>query len=165
MLHPHHQAALELAAEKASCGRVLPLGRYQGVAVYRSFGSDMAEVAEISVAVSGFRVHRFVCAIDCGRIAYPAAIRARIEGGVAFGLSAALKEMITNADGRVQQASFEDYPVLMPAEVSEVEVHIVVSTDPSRGLGEPGVAAQAVANALAAVTGKRPHSLPLRVDA
>ena len=105
-------------------------------------------------------------AIDCGRIVYLAAIRARIEGGVAFDLSAALKEVITIEKGRVQQASFADYPVVMLAEMPEVEVRIVESTDPPWGLGEPGVppAAQAVANALAAATGKRRHGLPLRVD-
>jgi isoquinoline 1-oxidoreductase beta subunit len=166
LLHdaPRHRAVLELAAKAAGWGSAAPAGRHRGIAVYRSFGSYAAEVAEVSVSDAGVRVHRVVCAIDCGRIVNPDIIRAQMEGGIAFGLSAALKEAITIEQGRVTQSSFGDYPILTLAEMPEVEVHIVESDEAPGGVGEPGVPpiAAAVANAVAAAKGIRLRSLPLR---
>jgi isoquinoline 1-oxidoreductase beta subunit len=161
---PRHRAVLELAATKAGWGTPPPAGRHRGIAVYRSFGSYVAEVAEVSVADAAIHVHRVVCALDCGRRVNPDTVRAQIEGGVAFGLSATLKEAITLAQGRVEQSTFEDYPILTLAEMPEVEVHIVESDEAPGGAGEPGVPpiAPAVANAVAAATGLRLRSLPLR---
>lgn len=161
---PRHRAALELAAEKAGWGGPLSPGRARGVAVYRSFDSVVAQVAEVSVAGGGIRVERMVCAIDCGIAVTPDAVRAQLEGGMAFGLSAALHEEVRIDNGRVQQASLQDYPILTMAEMPEVEVHIVPSQAPPGGVGEPGVPviAPAVANAMFALTGQRLRRLPLR---
>ena len=106
-----------------------------------------------------------MCAIDCGIAVAPDAVRAQLEGSVAFGLSAALHEEIRIDEGRVQQASFRDYPILTIAEMPEVEVHIVPSQAPPGGVGEPGVPviAPAVANALFAAAGQRLRRLPLRL--
>ena len=162
---PRHRAVLELAATKAGWGTPPVAGRHRGIAVYRSFGSYVAEVAEISVGDSGIRVHRVVCALDCGRTVNPDTVRAQIEGGVAFGLSATLKEAITLAGGRVEQSTYEDYPILTFTDMPEVEVHMVASEEPPGGVGEPGVPpiAPAVANAVAAATGRRLRQLPLRL--
>ncbi len=162
---PRHRGVLELVAARAGWESPPPAGRHRGIAVYRSFGSYVAEVAEISLAPSGVRVHRVVCAIDCGRTVNTDTLRAQIEGGVALGLSAALKEEITIAQGRVEQRSFQDYPILTLAEMPEVEVHIVESVEAPGGAGEPGLPpiAPAVANAVAAATGKRLRRLPLRI--
>jgi isoquinoline 1-oxidoreductase beta subunit len=162
---PRHRGVLELAAEAAGWGDPAPAGRHRGIAVYRSFGSYVAEVAEVSVDGSEVRVHRVVCAIDCGRVVNPDTIRAQIEGGVAFGLSAALMEAVVIEQGRVTQATFQDYPILTLAEMPDVEVHIVASDEAPGGVGEPGVPpiAPAVANAVAAATGIRLRALPLRV--
>jgi isoquinoline 1-oxidoreductase beta subunit len=113
----------------------------------------------------GIRVHRIACAIDCGQALNPDTIRAQIEGGIALGLSAALKEEIQVADGRVTQTSFADYPILRYSEMPEIEVRIVEGGEPPGGVGEPGVppVAPAVANAIFAATGARLRSLPLRL--
>jgi CO/xanthine dehydrogenase Mo-binding subunit len=120
-------------------------------------------VAEVSVSDQRIRVHRVVCAIDCGRPVNPETIRAQMEGGVVFGLSAALYGQITLKNGRVQQSNFHDYPVLRIDQMPEVEVHIVPSTEPPSGIGEPGtpLMAAAVCNALFALTRRRVRSLPL----
>lgn len=125
----------------------------------------MAQVAEVSVSSGAIRVERVVCAIDCGIAVAPDAVRAQLEGSVAFGLSAALHEEIRIDEGRVQQASLRDYPILTIAEMPEVEVHIVPSQAPPGGVGEPGVPviAPAVANALFAATGQRLRRLPLKL--
>jgi isoquinoline 1-oxidoreductase beta subunit len=169
---PRHRAVLDLAAEKAGWGRApvgKHLGRYQGVALYRSFGSWVAQVAEVSVSEGRIRVHRVVCAIDCGTSINPDTTVSQIEGGIVFGLTAALKGEINISRGRVQQRSFEDYPLLRLAEVPDIEVHILESGSPGEeppgGVGEPGVPpiAPAVANAVFAATGRRLRSLPLNV--
>lgn len=161
---PRHRAALELAANKAGWGAPIGAGRGLGVAVYHSFDAVVAQVAEVSVTGGVIRVERIVCAIDCGIVVTPDAVRAQLEGGIAFGLSAALHEEIRIADGRVQQASLQDYPILTLPEMPEVEVHIVPSKAPPGGVGEPGVPviAPAVANAVFAATGQRLRLLPLR---
>jgi isoquinoline 1-oxidoreductase beta subunit len=154
---------LDLAAQKANWGGPLTAGRARGIAVHESFGSWCAQVAEVSLFERRIRVHRVVCAIDCGRPVNPETIRAQMEGGIVFGLSAALYGQITLKDGRVQQSNFHDYPVLRIDQMPEVEVHIVPSTEPPSGIGEPGtpLMAAAVCNALFALTGRRVRSLPL----
>jgi len=163
--HPRHLAALNLAAEKAGWGESPPEGRFRGLAVHESFGSFVAEVAEVSVADGRVRVHRVVCAVDCGVCANPAGVEAQLQGGVAFGLTDALYGELTFKAGRVQQSNFHDYPLLRLKEMPKVEVHIVSSSDKSGGIGEVGVPpiAPAVANGVFAATGKRLRRLPLRL--
>lgn len=163
---PRHRQVLELAAEKAGWFDARASKHHRGVAVYRSFGSYVAEVAEISVLGGTIKVQRVVCAIDCGRIVNPDTIRAQVEGAVALALSAALKERVLLSGGVVLQRSFEDYPILTLAEMPRVEVHIVDSDAQPGGVGEPGVPplAPAVANAVAAATGVRLRALPLSID-
>lgn len=164
---PRYQKVLEAAAQKSGWGQPLPTGRHRGIAFYYSFKSAAAEVAEVSVCPKGnIRVHRVVCAIDCGLAVNPDLASAQIEGGIVFGLSAALKGAITIENGQVQQSSFEDYPILTLAETPEIEVHILPSTLPPTGVGEPGVPpiAPAVANAVFAATGRRLRTLPLRLN-
>ncbi|SDZ16844.1 isoquinoline 1-oxidoreductase, beta subunit [Lysobacter sp. yr284] len=169
--HPRHLAALNLAAEKAGWGSTLPAGRARGVAVHESFGSYIAQVAEVSLedAPGGkrIRVHRFVCAIDCGLAVNPDGVRAQMESGINFGLGAALYSELTFRDGRVRQSNFHDYRVLRMDEAPAIEVHIVASAEKMGGAGEPGTApvAAAVANAVFALGGPRLRELPLRVPA
>jgi isoquinoline 1-oxidoreductase beta subunit len=161
---PRHRVVLELAAKKAGWGKALPAGRGRGIAVHESFGSFIAQVAEVSVGPQGeVRVHRVVCAIDCGKIVNPDTIEAQMESGIVFGLSAALHGAITLKDGRVEQDNFDDYPLLRIDEMPQVEVHIVPSEEVPGGVGEPGVPpiAPAVANAVFAASGLRLRSLPM----
>lgn len=161
--HPRHLGVLNLAAEKSGWGRALPAGRARGVAVHESFGSFVAQVAEVSVDDGVIRVHRVVCVIDCGVAVNPEAIAAQMESGVAFGLSAALHSTLHIRDGRVLESNFHDYQVLRMSEMPHVETHIVQSTQKMGGAGEVGVPpiAPAVANAIAALTGTRLRELPL----
>ena len=165
--HTRHLGVLNLVAEKSGWGTKLPAGRARGVAVHESFGSWLAEVAEVSADGDRIRVHRVVCAIDCGIAVNPAGVVAQIESGVAFGLGAVLHSQLELRDGRVQQSNFHDYQVLRMGEMPAVEVHIVPSTEKPGGVGEPAVApiAPAVANAVFALTGKRVRELPLRLQA
>lgn len=161
--HSRHLGVLSLAAEKAQWGTAAATGRARGLAVHESFGSYVAQVAEVSVEKGAIRVHRVVCAIDCGLAVNPESVRAQMESGIVFGLGAALYGAVTFKDGRVQQSNFHDYQVLRLGEMPAVEVHIVPSTDKMGGVGEPGVPpiAPAVANAVAALTGRRLRELPL----
>ena len=164
---PGHRSVLELAASKAGWGRRLPIGRYQGLAVHKSFGSYVAQVAEVSVSISGqVRVHRVVCAIDCGTVVNPSIVAAQMEGSVAFALTATLKGAITVDGGRVVQSNFHDYPILRMDEMPAIETHIVESNAPPAGVGEPGVppVAPAVINAIFAATGRRIRRLPVRKE-
>jgi isoquinoline 1-oxidoreductase beta subunit len=165
--HPRHLGVLNLAAEKAGWGTRPPEGRARGVAVHECFGSYVAQVAEVSVESGEIRVHRVVCAADCGIVVNPAGVVAQMESGIAFGLSATLAGAIELKEGRVQQSNFHDYPVLRLNQMPAVEVHIVPSTEKSGGAGEPGtpLIAPAVANAIAALTGQRLRELPLRLTA
>jgi len=165
--HPRHKGVLELAAQKAGWGSPLAEGRARGIAVHESFGSFVAQVAEVSVKPSGeVRVHRVVCAIDCGRFVNPDIVEAQMESGIVFGLTAALHGAITFKDGRVEQSNFHDYPLLRMEQMPRVEVHIMPSKENPQGVGEPGVPpiAPAVANAIFASTGKRIRRLPIRAD-
>ncbi|GFE59766.1 xanthine dehydrogenase family protein molybdopterin-binding subunit [Geobacter sp. AOG2] len=162
--HPRHLAVLQTAAEKAGWGTKLPVGTGRGIALHESFGSFVAQVAEVSLDAAGqVQVHRVVCAIDCGRIVNPDTIAAQMESGIVFGLSAALYGAITLKNGRVEQGNFDTYPLVRMQGSPLVEVHIIPSDEPPGGVGEPGVPpiAPAVANALFAATGARIRSLPL----
>jgi isoquinoline 1-oxidoreductase beta subunit len=164
--HPRHAGALKLAAEKAGWGKPAP-GTFQGIAVHESFDSYVAEVAEVSVAADGqVRVHRVVCAVDCGQVVNPDTVKAQMEGAIVFGLTAALYGEITIKDGRVQQNNFYDYKMLRMNEMPKVEVYIVPSTEKHGGVGEPGTPpiAPAVVNAIFAATGKRIRHLPIRPE-
>jgi isoquinoline 1-oxidoreductase beta subunit len=165
--HPRHLGALNLAAEKAGWGSPLPDGRARGIAVHESFGSYVAQVAEVSVDSGRIRVHRVVCAIDCGIAVNPGAIAAQLDSGVAFGLGAALHSRLSFKGGQVQESNFHDYRVLRLNEMPVVETHIVPSTERPGGVGEPGTPpiAPAVANAVFALTGQRLRELPLQLAA
>jgi isoquinoline 1-oxidoreductase subunit beta len=162
---PRHRAVLDLAAAKAGWAEPPAPGRHRGIAVHESFGSVVAQVAEVSVEGGEIRVHRVVCAVDCGLVVNPLTAEAQIAGGVAFGLAAALHGEITFENGRVQQSNFHDYALLRCLEAPQVEVHFVGGGDSPAGVGEPGVPpiAAAVANAVYAATGTRLRSLPLRL--
>lgn len=161
--HPRHLAALNLAAEKAGWDKPLPNGVFRGVAVHESFGSFVAQVAEVSVSDGAVKVHRMVSAIDCGLAVNPESLTAQMESAVSFGLGAALQSEITFKDGQVQQSNFHDYQVLRMKDMPKVEVYIVPSTEKMGGVGEPGLppVAPAVTNAIFAATGKRIRTLPI----
>lgn len=138
-----------------------------GVALHQSFGSIVAEVAEVSLNdIDQIQVHKVWCAVDCGFAVNPRIVTMQMESGIAFGLSAALMEEITVRDGRVEQANFDSYPFLPPQRMPAVEVEIVNSGADLGGIGEPGTPpiAPAVANALFTLTGKRLRSLPLQAS-
>ncbi len=161
---PRYKAVLEAAAAKAGWGKPLPAGVFRGIAVAQSFGTYVAEVAEVSVAADGTpKVHRVVAAVDCGMTVNPEIIRRQIEGAIVFGLSAALYGKITLKDGKVEQGNFHQYPVLRMSEMPKVEVHILPSTEKPGGIGEPGTppVGPAVVNAIFAATGRRLRSLPI----
>jgi isoquinoline 1-oxidoreductase subunit beta len=164
--HPRHKAVLELAAKAAGWGNPLPKGKGRGIAVAEAFGTYVAQVAEVTVAPNGdVKVDRVVCAVDCGTPINPDVITAQMEGGIGFGLGAALYGAITLTDGKVEQTNFDGYQVLRIDEMPKVEVHIVPSLEAPTGVGEPGVApiGPAVANAVFAATGKRLRILPFSV--
>jgi isoquinoline 1-oxidoreductase beta subunit len=162
--HPRMKAVLELAAEKAGWSKdPLPKGKGRGIAVAEAFKTYVAQVAEVTVGEDGHvSVDRVVCAVDCGTPINPDVIAAQMEGGIGFGLGAALYGAITLKDGRIEQDNFNSYRVLRMNEMPKVEVHIVPSTEAPTGVGEPGVApvGPAVANAIFAATGKRHHVFP-----
>jgi isoquinoline 1-oxidoreductase beta subunit len=161
---PRALGVLNLAAEKSAWGNSLPEGVARGIAVHKSFGTWVAQVAEVRVKDDGsFKVERVVCAVDCGVAVNPDVIRAQMEGGIGMGLSAALGEAITLKKGVVEQSNFHNYPLLRIDAMPKVEVHIVPSAEMPSGVGEPGLPpiAGAVANALFAATGKPLTKLPL----
>jgi isoquinoline 1-oxidoreductase beta subunit len=169
--HPRHRGVLDLVARMAGWSIPLAPGeagekRGRGIAVHESFHTFVAEVAEVTVKPDGrFSVDRVVCAVDCGVAVNPDIIRAQMEGGIGFGLSAALYGEITLREGAVVQSNFPDYPIVRMDTMPRVEVHIVESQEKPTGVGEPGVPpiAPAVANALFAATGQRLRKLPLRL--
>ncbi|RVJ81437.1 xanthine dehydrogenase family protein molybdopterin-binding subunit [Sinorhizobium medicae] len=164
MLEPQsrHATVLKLAAEKAEWQKPLPEGRFRGVAVAESFGSVVAQIAEVSTDGNGIKVERVVAVVDCGLAINPDQVRAQVEGGVGFGLSAILGEEITLTDGKVDQGNFDMYTPLRIDAMPKVEVHIVASSNPPSGIGEPGVPpiGPAVANAAFKALGKRIRVMP-----
>ncbi|MGH8863860.1 MAG: molybdopterin cofactor-binding domain-containing protein [Burkholderiales bacterium] len=161
------RAVLDLATEKAGWGQPLPQGHGRGVSVQHAFGSYLAQVAEVAVSKEGeVRVQRVVCAVDCGMTVNPDTVKAQMEGGIIFGITAALYGEITIKDGRVEQNNFYDYRILGINEAPVVEVYLVKSAEAPGGIGEPGTAAiaPAVTNAIFAATGKRTRKLPVKPD-
>jgi len=162
---PRARTVLELAAQQAGWGETLPAGRGRGIALmYSGWDTYVVQVAELSVSESGeVRVHRIVCAVDCGTVVNPDIVKAQIEGGVIFGIGGALWGEVTLKNGRVEQSNFHDVRVLRMNETPPIEVHLVRNLEPPGGIGEPGTAvtAPALANAIFAATGKRIRKLPL----
>jgi len=163
---PRHLGVLNLVAQKAGWGKPLPAGHFHGVAVHSCFDTFVAQIAEVSVRSGSVRVHKVVAAVDCGQVVNPDIVEAQIEGGIVYGLTAALKGEITIERGRVKQGNFNDYQMVRMSEMPDVEVHILPSTEPPTGVGEPGTPpiAPAVANAVRAATGKPVRSLPIRLS-
>ena len=164
MLEPgsRHATVLKLAAEKAEWQKPLPEGRFRGVAVAESFGSVVAQIAEVSIEGEGIKVERVVAAVECGLAINPDQVRAQVEGGIGFGLSAILGEEITLTEGQVDQGNYDMYTPLRIDAMPKVEVHILASANPPSGIGEPGVPpiGPAVANAAFKALGKRIRVLP-----
>jgi isoquinoline 1-oxidoreductase beta subunit len=162
---PRHRAVLDLVAEKSGWSKPVPAGRGRGIAMMEAFGSILAQVAEVSVTNNAVKVHKVWCAVDCGWVINPDTVKAQMEGGTIYGLTAALKGEITIQNGRVMQHHFNDYQVIRHNEAPVVEVYLVPSTETPGGIGEPStaIAAGALANAVAAVTGKRIYKLPIRL--
>jgi isoquinoline 1-oxidoreductase beta subunit len=162
--HPRHRRVLETAARRAGWGSPLPAGRARGLAVHEAFGSFVAQVAEVSLRdVATVRVHRVVCAVDCGQVINPDTVVAQMDSGIIYGLSAALYGEITLANGGVVQSNFNDYPAVRMSEAPVIETHLVPSGDAHGGIGEPGTPpiAPAVCNAVLALTGKAVRKLPI----
>jgi isoquinoline 1-oxidoreductase beta subunit len=161
---PRHLGVLNLAAERFGWGRTPAPGRGHGLAVHQSFGSYCAQAVEVSIEGGNIRVHRVVCAIDCGIPVNPDNIKAQMESAIVFGLSAALFGQMSIKEGRIQQSNFHDYRVLRINEMPQIEAHVLPSTESPGGVGEPATPpiAAAVANAVFALTGQRLRELPLR---
>ncbi len=161
--HPRNLSALNLAADKAGWGKPLPAGHFQGIAVHESFESHVAQVAEVSVNTDGtYKVHKVVCAIDCGLAVNPDGVKAQMESGIIFGMTMAKYGKLTFKNGVVEQSNFHNYRIARMNEVPEIEVYIVPSTEKMGGAGEPGVppTAPAIANAIYAAMGKRMRQPP-----
>ena len=163
-----YRNVLKIAAEKAGYQPrgSLPKGRFQGIALMEGYGTYVAQVAEVSVVQNSIRVHRVTVAIDCGMMVNPDIVKAQVESSVVYGLSAALLSKITLKDGRVEQSNFHDYAVLRINEMPVVDVHLVASTEPPGGIGEPVTATTgpSVANAIFNATGKRIRKMPITAD-
>jgi isoquinoline 1-oxidoreductase beta subunit len=162
---PRMLAVLNLVAEKVNWGKPAP-GGFQGVALVNNLGSFTAEVAEVSLEGGKVKVHRVVCAIDCGQVVNPAIVKQQVEGGIAYGLTAALKGAITIDRGRTQQGNFNTYDMLRIGEMPKVDVHIVRSNEAPGGVGEASVPpiAPAIANAIFAATRRPVCKLPIKVS-
>ncbi len=162
--HPRHVRALERAAREAGYGKPLPSGHAHGVAVHESFGSIVAQVAEVSLEADGQpRVHRVVCVVDCGEVVHPAGVRHQMESGITVGLSAALTGEIAIEKGRITTGNFDGFPLVRIGQMPRVETHIIAEGDPMGGIGEPGTPpiAPAVCNAIFKLTGKPVRRLPI----
>jgi isoquinoline 1-oxidoreductase beta subunit len=161
------RCVIELAADKSGWGKPLPGGAARGIGICFGWGTYVAQVAEVSCdsSTGSIQIHRVTCAIDCGLAIHPLGVEAQMEGAIHFGLAAALKSAITVSRGRVEQSNFHDYEVLrMNDAPAVIDVHIVPSTEPPGGCGEPGVPpiAAALGNATFAATGRRIRRLPIR---
>ena len=159
------RGVLDIAAEKVGWGKPLPKGKGRGIASYHSFGSYIAEAAEVTVSGKDFKIDRIVAAIDCGQVVNPESVRAQAESAIIYGLSAALKNEITIKDGAVEQSNFDGYDPIRIDEAPPIEVHLLKSKEDPGGMGEPALppAAPAVANAIFAASGKRLRRLPFQL--
>ncbi len=157
------RGVLDLAAQKIGWSTKPPAGRARGIAQAMSFKSYCAHAAEVSVQGNAVKLHRIVAAVDCGRVVNPDLVRAQIQSSIVFGLSAVMKQAITWRDGAVEQGNFHEFEPLRMYEMPEIEVHILESTEPPTGVGEPGLppVGPAVANAILAATGRPMRVLPL----
>ncbi|MDO6825624.1 xanthine dehydrogenase family protein molybdopterin-binding subunit [Marinobacter sp. 1_MG-2023] len=164
---PRHLEVLDRAARIAGWNTPVPEGRGRGIALFKSFGTFVAQVVEAGVENGSIKVYKVACAVDCGQVVNPRIVEDQIEGGIIFGLTAALYGEITLEDGEVQQSNFHDYQLMRQYELPEVTVDVVQSSEAPTGVGEPGVppVIPALGNALFALTGKRQRSLPLKADA
>ncbi|SDI73517.1 xanthine dehydrogenase family protein molybdopterin-binding subunit [Paraburkholderia phenazinium] len=161
---PRALNVLDTATRAAGWGSTsVPKGQGRGVSVMNAFGSFFSMVADVTVDQGEVTVNRVVCAVDCGMVVNPNTIEAQVQGGIIFGITAALYSEITIKDGRVEQNNFTDYRMLRIDQTPSIEVHIVKSTEAPGGIGEPGTAAlaPALANAIYAATGKRLRQLPV----
>jgi isoquinoline 1-oxidoreductase subunit beta len=160
---PRYLAVLNLAAEKAGWGTAPPAGQARGIALHESFGSIVAQVVEVSLEGGQPKVHRVVCAIDCGTVVNPGIVAQQVESSVVFGLTAALYGRVDIVQGQVQQTNYPSYRMLSLAQAPKVQTHIVPSTLAPTGVGEPALPplAPAMANALFALNGVRIRSLPI----
>ena len=161
---PRAKAVLELAADKAGWGKPLPAGQGRGIALCTGFGSFIAQVVEVIVDRDGtVRPTRVVCVVDCGLMVNPDTVRAQMESGIIFGLSAVMYGEITLKEGRVEQTNFGDYRVLRISESPQIDVHLIKSAEAPGGIGEPGTSCvmPALTNAVHAATGKRIRKLPV----
>ena len=161
---PRSKAVLQIAAERSGWGRPLPAGQGRGIALCIGFGSYIAQVVQVSIDGDGtVKPMRAWCVVDCGVVVNPDTVQAQMEGGIVFGLSAALHGEVTIKDGRVEQTNFGDYRVLRMHEVPQVDVHIVKSSEAPGGIGEPGTSCvmPALTNAIFAASGKRIRKLPV----
>jgi isoquinoline 1-oxidoreductase beta subunit len=162
---PRQRRVLQLAAERAGWGKPPP-GRHQGIALMEGYTTHLAQVAEISIAGGELKVHKIVCAVDCGQMVNPRIVESQIESGIVFGLSAALWGEVTVLGGQVQQTNFNNYRLLRNNELPELDVHLVQSDEAPGGIGEAAVplVAPALCNARFAATGKRLRELPIGVQ-
>lgn len=162
--HPRHLRVLERAAREAGWGRALPAGHALGIAVHESFGSFVAQTAEVSIDGEGRpRVHRVVCVVDCGEVVHPVGVRHQMESGITMGLSAALWGEIRIEQGRIVTTNYDRYPIARIDQMPRIETFIIAEGDPMGGIGEPGTPpiAPAIANALFALTGRPIRRLPI----
>jgi isoquinoline 1-oxidoreductase beta subunit len=162
--NPRAKAVLALATEKAGWGQPLPDRVGRGVSLQFVFATYMAQIAEVEVGKDGaVRVRRVVCAVDCGAVVNPDTVRAQIQSGIIFGITAALYGKITLKNGRVEQTNFDTYQILRMDQAPAIDVHIVQNFEPPGGMGECGTSAivPAVANAIFAATGKRLRKMPV----
>jgi isoquinoline 1-oxidoreductase subunit beta len=164
---PRFAHVLKLAAEKSGWGKPLPAGRARGIALMEGYDTYMAQVAEISVQGGQIKVHKVTVAADLGRMVNPDTVEAQIQSSIVFGMGAGLMQEVTLSKGRVQQTNFHDYPVVRMNEAPQFDITLVPSTEKPGGIGEPATAlvVPAIANALAALTGKRVRKLPMTPDA
>jgi len=164
--HPRILGVLNHVAEKSGWDKPLSKGKYRGIAVVESFESYVAQVVEIRLDKTQFVVEKVYCAVDCGLVVNPLSVEAQMQGGIIFGLTAALKGNITVSNGRVEQSNFHDYPLLQINETPEIEIHIIPSNEPPTGIGEPGVPpiAPALANAILSATGTAVRKLPINSE-
>lgn len=159
---PRQKNVLKLAADRSAWGKA-PQGRHQGIALMEGYSTHLAQVAEISITGAGIKVHKIVCAVDCGQMVNPRIVESQIESGIVFGLSAALWGEVTIAKGQVQQTNFNNYRLLRNDELPEIEVHLVESSEAPGGIGEAAVplVAPAICNAIFTATGQRLRELPI----